>query len=348
MNRSKITESKKRVGITTTVPVEVILAAGHMPVDLNNAFVTSSNAHSLVDVAERAGFPKSCCAWIKGIYGAVRHTGIESVIGVVEGDCSNTKALLDVLGDEGIERIPFAFPHGGSREVLAASIIGLMDHFGVSEEAVEYQRQGLMNIRSKLARLDALSWRESKVGGFENHLFQVSASDFDGDPATFETRLDRFLEEAEGRVPIDHTVRLAFIGVPPMMADLYFEVESHGGLVVYNEVQREFAMPRAMDHQDIVSQYLDYTYPYDFEVRCAEVIKQLELRQVDAVIHYTQSFCHKGIENILYSKRLGMPVLNIEGDRDVALDGRTRLRLEAFIDMMKDRLLYSREVVHGK
>ena len=36
------------VGLTTTVPVEVILAAGHRPMDLNNAFITDEEPLSLV------------------------------------------------------------------------------------------------------------------------------------------------------------------------------------------------------------------------------------------------------------------------------------------------------------
>ncbi|GAI09778.1 unnamed protein product, partial [marine sediment metagenome] len=30
----------KKIGITTTVPVEILLAAGYQPVDLNNVFIT--------------------------------------------------------------------------------------------------------------------------------------------------------------------------------------------------------------------------------------------------------------------------------------------------------------------
>ena len=33
-----------RIGITTTVPVEIIIAAGHTPVDLNNLFITDPEA----------------------------------------------------------------------------------------------------------------------------------------------------------------------------------------------------------------------------------------------------------------------------------------------------------------
>ncbi len=88
---------KKKIGLTTTVPVEVIVAAGYKPVDLNNMFITSENYLKYIDIAERDGFPKSLCAWIKGIYGACLENNIKEIVGVMEGDCSNTKALIEVL-----------------------------------------------------------------------------------------------------------------------------------------------------------------------------------------------------------------------------------------------------------
>jgi len=63
--------SGEKIGITTTVPVEVIYAAGCVPVDLNNIFIASANPQQLVEGAELAGYPRNVCAWIKGIYSVV-------------------------------------------------------------------------------------------------------------------------------------------------------------------------------------------------------------------------------------------------------------------------------------
>jgi len=59
-------------------------------------------------------------------------------------------------------------------------------------------------------------------------------------------------------------------------------------------------------------------------------------RKIDGVIHYTQAFCFRGIEDIIIRKELGVPVLTLEGDRPGKLDQRTRLRIEAFIDMLDE------------
>ena len=70
----------RAVGITTTVPIEVILAAGDVPVDLNNIFVTSADSGALVETAENAGFPRTCCCWTKGLYGAAKSLGLRRII----------------------------------------------------------------------------------------------------------------------------------------------------------------------------------------------------------------------------------------------------------------------------
>ena len=48
----------KTIGITTTIPLECLLAAGCRVVDLNNLFISHPNPGSLVDIAEGAGFRK--------------------------------------------------------------------------------------------------------------------------------------------------------------------------------------------------------------------------------------------------------------------------------------------------
>ncbi|HUX47362.1 MAG TPA: 2-hydroxyacyl-CoA dehydratase, partial [Desulfosporosinus sp.] len=100
-----------KIGLTTTVPVEVIFAAGDTPVDLNNVFITSSEAMRRVEEAELAGYPRNVCGWIKGLYTTALHNpDIQRIVAVTQGDCSNTHALMETWEVEGIEIIPFAFP----------------------------------------------------------------------------------------------------------------------------------------------------------------------------------------------------------------------------------------------
>ncbi|MCC5911771.1 MAG: 2-hydroxyacyl-CoA dehydratase [Clostridiaceae bacterium] len=326
----------KKIGLTTTVPVEVIIAAGYTPVDLNNLFITSENYLNYIDIAEKDGFPKSLCGWIKGIYGACIENNIPEIVGVMGGDCSNTKALVEVLKRKGIEIHPFSFPHDHSKEAVKLEIEKFIKLFQVKVEEVEEVRNRLNTIRSRVKYLDELTYKEGKITGFENHLYQVSLSDFNGDDALYEKELGGFLRKAEVRKPINKKLRLGYIGVPPMTADLYSYVEGFDASFVYNEVQREFAFPRAIEAKNIYHQYWDYTYPYDVDFRLLDIKKQIKERKLDALIHYTQAFCYRAVEDIIIKKEIDIPILNIEGDKLNQLDARTKIRIEAFLDMLLD------------
>ena len=325
-----------KIGITTTVPIEVLLAAGYQPLDLNNLFITNDNYDSYIDLAERDGFPKSSCAWVKGIYGACLEQGIEEVVSVVEGDCSNTKALIEVLNFKGIKVYPFIYPHSHSKAELKVAIDRFITDFEVSLTEVEAVRNKLKPIRGLAKKIDELTFKENKVTGFENHLYQVSCSDFNGDPNSFKKLLKEKINEAQQREPLEKKLRLGYIGVPPMTTDLYSYVNQFGARFVYNEVQREFAFPRAIKAESIYQQYYDYTYPYGMEFRLAEINKEIQRRELDGIIHYTQSFCYREIEDIVIKESLDIPILNIRGDKLNSLDSRTKLRLEAFLDMLGD------------
>ena len=127
-------------------------------------------------------------------------------------------------------------------------------------------------------------------------------------------------------------VRLAYIGVPPVFPEIYPFLETIGARVVFNETQRQFAMP--YDTLDMVEQYRSYTYPYDIFHRLADIVAETGRRGVDGVIHYVQSFCFRQIEDMIIRKKLPFPILTLEGDKPGPLDERTKIRLEGFIEML--------------
>ena len=325
----------RAVGITTTIPVEVVFAAGLVPVDLNNLFVTARDPGALVQVAERAGFPTQCCCWTKGLYGAVRGWHIGRVIGVTQGDCSNTNALMEVLCFEGTECIPFEFPYEPDPARLSQSIARLAAALGADLQRAEKWRERLAPIRAKAHEIDLLTWQEGKVTGRENHLWLVSTSDFCADPDRYVREADRFLSQAAGRRPIDHRVRLGFAGVPPIVPGLYDLLESLGALVVYNETQRQFAMPQ--QGPSLADQYTRYTYPYGIFTRLSDIRRQCKLRSLDGIVHYVQSFCFRRIEDRILREALGMPVLTVECDLPGQTPSQLTTRLEAFVEMLEDR-----------
>lgn len=323
------------MGITTTVPVEIVYAAGYQPVDLNNVFITSASAQSWIEQAQKAGFPRNTCNWIKGLYSARQAIACPRVIAVTAGDCSNTHALMEIWQEDQVTTYPFAYPFPPNRQRLEQELQQLAHSLGTTLEAAQQQKQRLDTIRARAWEVDRLTWQTNQVSGEENHLYLVNTSDFNSQPDTYAAEADTFLHQAKQRKPFQDKVRLAFIGVPPIITDLYPVLEDWQARVVYNETQHQFSMPAATD--DLVEQYLSYTYPYGIHQRLAAIEEALSQRQIDGVIHYVQAFCFRQIEDVIVRRRLPVPVLTLEGDEPGPMDARTRLRLESFVEMLQEK-----------
>lgn len=320
----------KRIGMTTSIPVEAVFAAGCVPIDLNNVFINDPNPSQLVAEAEYAGYPRNACGWIKGIYSVAARGDVDAVVAVVEGDCSQTQAMVETLQEQGMEIIPFSYPYGRDRDVLRLQISKLIERLGTTwSETVQYKTK-LDEIRRKVHQLDDLTWQTGAINSLKNHYFQVCCSDFNRDPAAFEKEVDQALQSA---VPIQNDdLRLGYIGVPPIFADFYPFIESIGARVVFNEVQRQFSMPFETD--DLVEQYALYTYPYDVFARIVDIQREIDRRGIRGLIHYTQSFCFRQIQDLIIRKHINVPILTIEGDTPMPLDARTKVRIESFVEML--------------
>src|SRR4030042_5481436 len=220
----------KTLGITTTVPIEVLIAAGYKPVDLNNLFIGSNDREKLVGIAEKSGFPQNCCTWIKGIYGACMEHDIKNVLCVTTGDCSNTIMLMEVLRLRGFDVLPFAYPESPDAALMQKALENLAHTLGTNLARAEKVREELEKARQLALELDELTWKKDVVSGLENHYWLGSASGFNGDHLEYEHKLSGLLAEARDRKPYpEDYLRLAYIGVPPVFATgLYPHIESNG------------------------------------------------------------------------------------------------------------------------
>jgi len=325
----------EKIGITTTVPIEVLIAAGYQAVDLNNVLVSDPSPGRLITIAERAGFPLNCCSWIKGIYGVCMEIGIEDVICVTSGDCSNTIMLMETLKLKGLNAVPLAYPERPDIPRMREALEALAANLGTTLEAANRVRKELQTTRDLALKLDELTWRQNTVSGWENHLWLVSASDFNGDYLKYQRELGELIETCSQRRPCPaEEIRLAYIGVPSVYArELYNFIEKNGARVVFNEVQRQFAMP---EHGgSLAEQYSNYTYPYYIHERLADIQTELTRRQVHGVIHYVQAFCHRGIGDIIFRDAIDLPILTLEGNDDFFLNSHIKTRIEAFLDVIQ-------------
>jgi len=325
----------KKIGITTTVPIEVLLAAGYQPIDLNNVFITDPNPERLITIAERAGFPLNCCSWIKGIYGVCMDYGIDSVLCVTTGDCSNTIMLMEVLRLKGINVVPFAYPDKPNPQRMHQALQALAETLNTTLDAAEKVKTELKPCRSLALKLDELTWEEGLVSGWENHLWLVSTSDFNQDHPKYHQELQKLLDQCLKRQPYPSDwLKLAYIGVPSVYGqDLYPYLETKGARIVFNEIPRQFAMPQPGN--SLAEQYSNYTYPYSIYDRIKDITTELKQRRVDGVIHYVQAFCHRGIGDIIFRHDIHLPVLTLEGNDDFFLTTHIKTRVEAFLDMLQ-------------
>jgi benzoyl-CoA reductase/2-hydroxyglutaryl-CoA dehydratase subunit BcrC/BadD/HgdB len=240
---------------------------------------------------------------------------------------------MEALEFEGVATIPFMYPYNRDRSFLSLQIAELERDFGVSRADVERSKQRLEGIRDKIRTIDRLTWQDGVVTGLENHIYHITCSDMKGDPGVFEREIDDFIQVLRHRKSRDFDIRLGYVGIPPIVSGIYEYIESQGGGVVFNELQRQFSMPHGLD--DIVDQYLAYTYPYHIRFRLEDIKAEIRRRRIDGLVHYVQAFCFRQVEDIIIRRQIGIPVLTIEGNRPGRIDLRTKVRIEAFLDMVR-------------
>lgn len=329
-------KDKELVGITTTVPIEVIFAAGCQPVDLNNRFINSERRGEYIALAEERGFPPTACSWVKGIYAAVHDAGIHTVVGVIGSDCSDNRCLCEVLADEGIRVVPFSYPYDRDARALGTEIERLMEAFGTTPQMVEKWRRALFPFRKLAGIVDELLWREGLVSATEANMALLGATDFYPEPGFYRFFVEEIAASTHRRTPRLEGIRLGLVGVPPMIDDLLPFLEQHGARVVYLETPRQFACIQPA--RDIVEQYHRFTYPYGIMARLEDISAQVEERGIQGIVHYVQSFCHRAIEGIVLRRHLVVPVLTLEGEKPGKMDGRTQTRLEAFLETLSSQV----------
>lgn len=324
-----------RIGITTTVPIEVLLAGGYQPVDLNNIFINSSDPERLVRIAEREGFPLNTCTWIKGIYGVLSEMGPKKVLCVTTGDCSNTIMLMEVLKLRQFDVTAFAYPGERDKVEMERRLENMACEFGTDLQMADEIRERLSSVRELAHEVDRLTWQDNLVSGQENHFWLVSTSDFNQDVKRYRNEIEDFIAKCQTRKPyLPDMLRLGFIGVPPIFpGKIYTYLEGLGGRVVFNEIQRQFAMPQPGG--SLAEQYANYTYPYSIFDRLEDIKAEIKRREIDGIIHYVQSFCHRGIGDIIFRSILRLPILTIEGSNEFYLTEHLKTRLEAFLDMVR-------------
>jgi len=243
--------------------------------------------------------------------------------------------LMEVLRLKGLEVIPFAYPDKPDTRKMQLTLETLAETLGTSLTAAEKVKDELQPARNLALKLDELTWKERLISGGENHLWLVSTSDFNQDYNKYQQELQELIDECQKRHSYPkEELRLGYIGVPSVYGrDLYAYLETQGARVIFNEIQRQFAMPQPGNF--LAEQYSNYTYPYSIYERLKDITTEIKRRRLDGVIHYVQAFCHRGIGDIIFRDGLKLPILTLEGNDDFFLNNHIKTRVEAFLDMLQ-------------
>ncbi len=306
-----------KIGITALVPPELIFACGKEPFDVNNVIPVSKK------------YPKiKLCAWT-AIWKEMlvkKEIDIDALIVVAGGDCHN--ALVD--GQKVAMSIPahfFFYPFDGDPEYLESQLYKLSDFLGgigypeLFKEIKKLKKLGLMIDRKRCS---------AKISSSEAFHILISFSDLSGDINNFQRVLESVRES-----DIEINNRVALIGVPPIYYDFHEVAHALGLHIVFDELPFEFIRHYGTDIKEIAQDYCDYTFARPLDFRISFLQKELEKRNIDGIIHYTQFACHHVLEDEILRTELDYPILTIQGDLPGNTPQQIKLRLEAFGEIME-------------
>ncbi|KCZ72629.1 Benzoyl-CoA reductase/2-hydroxyglutaryl-CoA dehydratase subunit, BcrC/BadD/HgdB [Candidatus Methanoperedens nitroreducens] len=307
-----------KIGITALVSPELIFACRGEPFDVNN-----------IIPASRIYPANKLCAWT-AIWKEMllkREIAIDSLVVVAGGDCHNALVDGQKAAMSGIPTHFFFYPFDGDPEYLELQLYRLSDFLGGIESFEKFKE---IKRLKELGQMIDKRRCQGKISSGEAFRILISFSDLLGDLNRFKRAIESIRESN-----IEIKNRVALIGVPPIYYDFHETAESLGLQIVFDELPYEFIRHGGTDIREIARDYCDYTFARPLDFRIDFLRKELERRDVDGVIHYTQFACHHMLEDEVLRAELDYPILTIQGDLPGNTPQQIKLRLEAFREMLE-------------
>jgi benzoyl-CoA reductase/2-hydroxyglutaryl-CoA dehydratase subunit BcrC/BadD/HgdB len=307
------------VGVTALVPPELVYACGKVPCDVNN-FVPRSDVKPA----------NKLCAWT-AIWRDMILGGkipIDSLVVVAGGDCHNAIVDGEMVQMSEIPTFYFFYPFEEDVDYLHGQLKRLKEFFGGISHDGMFER--VRRIKERTLDLDRMRL-EGRLSSESVFRTMVSLSDLKGDIEGFERSLNEVKEDS-----IEYSKRIALLGVPPINYDFHSLLASLGFHVVFDELPYEFARLSGGDIGELAENYCNYTFARNIEFRLNFLKEELKRRKVDGIIHYTQFACHHLLEDDMLKNYLNYPYLTIQGDLPGPSSRQTRVRLEAFSEMLSE------------
>ncbi|MHB8780852.1 MAG: double-cubane-cluster-containing anaerobic reductase [Candidatus Geothermincolia bacterium] len=353
-------------GFCTYVPEELVLAAGGILVGL------CSGADFALDEVEKE-LPRNVCALIKSSYG-FKIAGVcpyieASDLVVGETTCDGKKKYYEILGQHQPVYVMELPQTRGERaqelwrgEVRAfAAELERVTGNRITEEAL---REGTRKVNAKrraLQRLARLRYADTPVISGKDSLL-IAQIAFIDDIERFTKKVEKLCDELQERIAAGDAIgtaagpRIMVSGCPMAIPNwkLPHIIEGSGATIVAEELCTGARYYRDLTDEDAndLPELLDAIAARYLKIDCAvftpnpdrleNIIRMARDSKADGVVYYALKFCDPytieagGIRAAL--EEAGIPVLYIETDYSAGDAGQLATRVEAFFEMMLERV----------
>lgn len=346
---------KKAIGyVCCHVPEEIFYAADILPVRLR--------ATNCVDSSDAEAWMSSfSCSFARSILQYLMN-GTYDLDGLVQSDgCMMPTRILDnwehISKKDG--KNLFIYQIGAPRitndttvEYYKAELQTLADKLSevsgkkVTDEALKAAVAKTNEVRDLIAQVYALR-NEAKVSGTE--ALKVTLANCDLTIDEYIAALKEFVADAKNRQPIEARARLMIIGSALDNPEYIKVIEDKGGLVVADNMcfgYKAFGSKIEIDDKDVIGSIAKYyltriSCPRSLDSRPAlhkEIVADCKAYGVQGVIYQKMQNCECwGGESYYLEpdlKAVGIPMLQVEREEQMANAGQLAIRAEAFIEML--------------
>ena len=350
---------KKAVGyVCCHVPEELFYAADVMPVHLR--------ATNCVDSSDAETWMSSfSCSFARGILQYLID-GVYALDGIAQSQgCMMQARILDnwIHTEKLKNNKPFQYFIGAPRmntpitvKFYRSELRGLADALSslsgvrVTDERLKAAIEKSNETRRLIAELYELRAAENPVvTGAE--VLSICLAHCDMVVDDYNAMLKEFLADAKNRKPVEKRARLMVVGSALDNPEYLKVIEEKGGIVVadYNCFgYRAFGPELVVDDDDVLGSIAKYymarnTCPRSLDNRPAihqEIVELCKKYNVQGVIYQKMQNCECwGGESYYLEptlKEIGVPLLQLDREEQMANAGQLSIRAEAFIEMLED------------
>lgn len=320
-----------KIGVIPPVPMEPFAVSMHEVTNLWSAFFLAQDRGPWLETARLAGFPENYSVWARCLYGMVFEMGLEALHYPEPGPPREIRRVIDMVKEQEVAAVPFAFPILRNEERLRESLDHLAAALDVSPGVLETAMGRHAPVRTSLRRFDGLQQRSA---GFSSRTYvsmlarsMDSRQDLEG--LRREIEAGTLAYEDLGR---ERWLRLGLIGLTPYREGFYEFLEACRAVVVYDEWGVE-NNPMATA-SSLSNLYGVCPLPYGLQRRLERLRHEIEVRRIRGVILAVEYLADSLRDEGFFRANLPVPVFVLENAPGGALTQTDQKSLGRFLESL--------------